>query len=244
MRLRRSSAAASIALGRNRLYCGSAVTGSRTCPREQRGSTALLRRLAWYGQRIRQQLNPGIVLRVLLTLLRRGRARCADRHVARAHGQPRRLRFVFLLGAHVACWAMATRASHLARGRSCYVVLIVTGVIMLGLVTGAIIAVIIDFLLKEGQGLGAAGFRDHIVICGWNPTARDLIDELRSDDYKRRSSCSSHDADATRRAKASTSSAATRPMHDGPRAGRHRGGRGRTRLPGRSRPTRPTCARS
>ena len=67
-----------------------------------------------------------------------------------------------------------------------YVVLIGTGLIMIGLVTGAIIAVIIDFLLKEGQGLGASGFRDHIVICGWNPTAREAVDELRSDTYKRK----------------------------------------------------------
>ena len=45
---------------------------------------------------------------------------------------------------------------------------------------------IIDFLLKEGQGLGASGFRDHIVICGWNATAREAIDELRGDAYKRK----------------------------------------------------------
>ena len=43
---------------------------------------------------------------------------------------------------------------------------------------------VIDFLLKEGQGLGASGFRDHIIVCGWNSTARDLIAELRGDDYK------------------------------------------------------------
>jgi voltage-gated potassium channel len=42
---------------------------------------------------------------------------------------------------------------------------------------------VIDFLLKEGQGLGASGYRDHIVVCGWNTTARDLVDELRGDDY-------------------------------------------------------------
>jgi voltage-gated potassium channel len=57
---------------------------------------------------------------------------------------------------------------------------------MIGLITGAIIAVIIDFLLKEGQGMGASGFRDHIVICGWNPTAREAVDELRSDTYRRK----------------------------------------------------------
>ncbi len=34
--------------------------------------------------------------------------------------------------------------------------------------------------------MGAAGFKGHIVICGWNTTARDLIEELRGDDYKSR----------------------------------------------------------
>src|SRR5262249_13465003 len=71
-------------------------------------------------------------------------------------------------------------------GGALYVILIATGLIMIGLVTGAIIAVIIDFLLKEGQGLGASGFSGHIVICGWNPTAREAVDELRSDTYKRK----------------------------------------------------------
>lgn len=31
--------------------------------------------------------------------------------------------------------------------------------------------------------MGASGYRDHIVICGWNPTARDLVAELGSDEY-------------------------------------------------------------
>ena len=82
----------------------------------------------------------------------------------------------------------------LARGGSDYVtspggraiswLLILFGVAMLGMITGALVAMVIDFLLKEGQGLGASGFRDHIIVCGWNSTARDLIAELRGDDYK------------------------------------------------------------
>jgi voltage-gated potassium channel len=62
--------------------------------------------------------------------------------------------------------------------------LILFGVAMLGMITGALVAMVIDFLLKEGQGLGASGFKDHIVVCGWNATARDLIAELRGDDYQ------------------------------------------------------------
>lgn len=34
--------------------------------------------------------------------------------------------------------------------------------------------------------MGAAGFRDHIVVCGWNTTARDLIAELRGDEFTTR----------------------------------------------------------
>ena len=32
--------------------------------------------------------------------------------------------------------------------------------------------------------MGASGYKDHIVVCGWNTTARDLIAELRGDDYQ------------------------------------------------------------
>jgi voltage-gated potassium channel len=64
--------------------------------------------------------------------------------------------------------------------------LILFGVAMLGMITGALVAMVIDFLLKEGQGLGASGYKDHIVVCGWNTTARDLIEELRGDDYKQK----------------------------------------------------------
>lgn len=57
------------------------------------------------------------------------------------------------------------------------------GVGIVAAMTGALVGFVIDFLLKEGQGMGAAGFSDHVVVCGWNSTARDLIDELKSDDY-------------------------------------------------------------
>ena len=69
-------------------------------------------------------------------------------------------------------------------GRVISWLLILFGVAMLGMITGALVALVIDFLLKEGQGLGASGYKDHIVVCGWNATARDLIAELRGDDYK------------------------------------------------------------
>lgn len=32
--------------------------------------------------------------------------------------------------------------------------------------------------------MGASGYKDHIVLCGWNATARDLIEELNGDEYE------------------------------------------------------------
>jgi len=87
-------------------------------------------------------------------------------------------------------------------GRAVGWLLILFGVAMLGLITGALVAMLIDVLLKEGAGLGSAGHKEHIVVCGWNSTARDLIDELRGSPTSRR----------TRPDRASISSAAMRPM--------------------------------
>lgn len=58
------------------------------------------------------------------------------------------------------------------------------GVAIVATITGALVGFVIDFLLKEGQGMGASGYQDHIIICGWNSTARDLIAELGTDDYE------------------------------------------------------------
>ena len=57
------------------------------------------------------------------------------------------------------------------------------GVAIVAAMTGAVVGFFIDYLLKEGQGMGAAGYRDHIVVCGWNTTARDLIAELKGDEF-------------------------------------------------------------
>jgi voltage-gated potassium channel len=60
------------------------------------------------------------------------------------------------------------------------------GVAIVATITGALVGFVIDFLLKEGQGMGASGYKDHIVLCGWNATARDLVEELNKDDYESR----------------------------------------------------------
>jgi voltage-gated potassium channel len=57
------------------------------------------------------------------------------------------------------------------------------GVAIVAAMTGAVVGFFIDILLKEGQGMGAAGYQNHIVVCGWNTTARDLIQELKGDEF-------------------------------------------------------------
>ena len=64
--------------------------------------------------------------------------------------------------------------------------LVLFGVALLGVITGALVGMVIDFLLKEGQGMGASGYRDHIVVCGWNRSAQELIEELQGDEYEAR----------------------------------------------------------
>ena len=61
--------------------------------------------------------------------------------------------------------------------------LVLFGVAIVASITGALVGFVIDFILKEGQGMGASGYRDHIVVCGWNSTARELVAELSGDDY-------------------------------------------------------------
>jgi voltage-gated potassium channel len=61
--------------------------------------------------------------------------------------------------------------------------LILFGVAIVASLTGALVGFLIDYLLKEGQGMGASGYRDHIIVCGWNATARELVQELSTDEY-------------------------------------------------------------
>lgn len=62
--------------------------------------------------------------------------------------------------------------------------LVLFGVAIVAALTGTLVGFVIDYLLKEGQGMGASGYRGHIVVCGWNPTAREFIEELRQDEYR------------------------------------------------------------
>ena len=68
-------------------------------------------------------------------------------------------------------------------GRIVSWMLVLFGVAIVAAITGALVGFLIEYLLKEGMGMGAAGFRDHIVVCGWNSTARELVTELEGDEF-------------------------------------------------------------
>jgi voltage-gated potassium channel len=143
----------------------------------------LLRRVAWHFRRARSQLDRRTVLAILGLLL--GIVFVAALIVTLLE-RPWTLKAL----ADSFYWAMNTV---LGSGDPAYVSspvgwvvswgLILLGLTMLAAATGLLIGFIIDFVMKEGQGMGASGYRDHIVVCGWNRSAQELIEELQRDEY-------------------------------------------------------------
>ena len=79
--------------------------------------------------------------------------------------------------------------------------------------------------------MGAAGYRDHIVVCGWNTTARDLIEELKGDEFTTKVVVL-HDSRAQPRRRRRVFRARRHHEHRRPRANRDPRGERRHRLPG------------
>jgi voltage-gated potassium channel len=149
----------------------------------------LMRRFAFHAKRLTGNASRGFFLRLLLGLF----LVVVLAAVAVTLSQGRRDTFGGFLSALSASfyWAVTTV---MGSGDSSYVtnpfgylvslLLVLFGVAIVASITGALVGFVIDFLLKEGQGMGASGYRDHIVVCGWNSTARDLIAELAGDEYQ------------------------------------------------------------
>ncbi|GAB3591289.1 hypothetical protein GCM10027446_08670 [Angustibacter peucedani] len=148
----------------------------------------LARRLLWHARRITGGAQRGFVRRALLGLLVVLLvAALLVTLVEKPKDSP--AHFASSLWASF-YWAVT---SVLGSGDASYVtnpvsgviswLMVLFGVAIVATLTGALVGVVIDILLKEGQGMGAAGYRDHVVVCGWNATARELVAEMRGDDY-------------------------------------------------------------
>jgi voltage-gated potassium channel len=151
----------------------------------------LIRRLAFHARRVTGRVDGRFFGRLALGLA--VLVVVASLLVTLAEGDKSSVGGFFNSLAGDVYWAVTTvlgagDASHVTSPAG-YVIswlLVLFGVAIVGAATGVLVGFVIDILIKEGQGMGAAGYRDHIVVCGWNATARELVDELLSDDYKRR----------------------------------------------------------
>jgi voltage-gated potassium channel len=154
-------------------------------------STPLIHRVAWHVRRLTAGADRGFFLRLMVGL---GAIVVVAALGVTAVEGPRASVSEFLgTFAGGVYWGVTTV---MGSGDASYVqtpfgyvvswLLVLFGVAIVAAITGALVGFVIDFLLKEGQGMGAAGYRDHIVVCGWNSTARDLVAELTGDDYQRK----------------------------------------------------------
>ena len=65
-----------------------------------------------------------------------------------------------------------------AGGRVVAVIMVMAGLLLLSLVTATIASVFVEKKIREGKGLEPVKLEDHIVLCGWNSNAEDVIEGL------------------------------------------------------------------
>jgi voltage-gated potassium channel len=151
----------------------------------------LFRRLAFHVDRLTHNVDRGFFVRLFVGLF--GIVIVAALLVTLIEGPRDGIGEFFSTLSNNVYWGVTTvmgsgDASHVVTPGG-YVIswlLVLFGVAIVASITGALVGFVIDFILKEGQGMGASGYRDHIVVCGWNSTARELVTELNGDDYERK----------------------------------------------------------
>ena len=151
-------------------------------------SSPVLRRIGFHVQRLTSGMERGFFLRLMMGLF--AVVGVASVLVTAIEGERDSVGSVTESFGATFYWGVSTV---LGAGDASYVtspagylvswLLVLFGVAIVATITGALVGFVIDFLLKEGQGMGASGYRDHIVVCGWNSTARELITELSTDEY-------------------------------------------------------------
>jgi voltage-gated potassium channel len=65
-----------------------------------------------------------------------------------------------------------------AGGRIIAVVLVLSGLVLLSLITATVASVFVEKKIREGKGLEPITWKDHIVLCGWNRNAGEVIEGL------------------------------------------------------------------
>jgi len=63
-------------------------------------------------------------------------------------------------------------------GRAVAFILMISGVILVSLLTATIASVFVEQKIREGKGLETIKDKDHIVICGWNGNTEDVLTGL------------------------------------------------------------------
>ena len=67
-------------------------------------------------------------------------------------------------------------------GTVLYYVVVIAGVGIIAMATGAIATKLIQWVTRKDAGMADARYRDHIVICGWSPEGEQILSELHNDE--------------------------------------------------------------
>jgi len=65
-----------------------------------------------------------------------------------------------------------------AGGRIVAAVVVVSGLFLLSIVTATVASVFVERKIREGKGLETVKLKDHIVLCGWNNNAEEIVEGL------------------------------------------------------------------
>jgi len=63
-------------------------------------------------------------------------------------------------------------------GRIIAAVVVLSGLFLLSMVTATVASVFVEKKIREGKGLETIKFEDHVVLCGWNNNADEVIESL------------------------------------------------------------------
>jgi len=63
-------------------------------------------------------------------------------------------------------------------GRVVAAIVVLSGLVLLSIVTATVASVFVEKKIREGKGLETIKFKDHIVLCGWNNNAQEAVEGL------------------------------------------------------------------